>query len=215
MTPAAVVARLEAIATDAERAKLARYGIPDDRAMGIAMRAMQALARQIGRDHALALALWRDGRYEPRTVAVYVADPQAMTAAEMDDWAGDLDSWALCDTAAFHLFDRTPHAWDAVARWTADDRLYVRRAGLATLWGLGSHDEVAEDSRFADALKALAPVAEDTRDHVQKALSMAARSALRRGPLARTAAAALANACASRPETAPRRTAREIRRALA
>ena len=34
----------------------------------------------------------------------------------------DFDNWAICDTACFHLFDRTPHAWRKVEQWAAQRR---------------------------------------------------------------------------------------------
>ena len=111
---------LAATASEAERAKLARYGIPDDRALGVPMGAMLALARNRPKDPALAAALWAEGGYETRTLAVLLDDPAALTPARMDAMVAD--SWAICDTACFRLLDRAPGAWEAVPCWAASDR---------------------------------------------------------------------------------------------
>src|SRR5690606_10322365 len=87
-----------------------RYGIVTPKAFGVRMADMKAIAKQVGTSHELAAALWKTGWYEARTVAVFVEDPQRVTASQMDRWARDFDNWAICDTACFHLFDRTPHA---------------------------------------------------------------------------------------------------------
>ena len=30
----------------------------------------------------------------------------------MNAWAAAFDNWGVCDTVCFHLFDRTPFAWE-------------------------------------------------------------------------------------------------------
>ena len=52
-----------------------RYGIVVKKAWGVPMSAMQKIARGVGKDHELALALWETGWYEARTVAAFVDDP--------------------------------------------------------------------------------------------------------------------------------------------
>ncbi len=184
--------RLAAAASADEKAKLARYGIPDDRAMGVAMRDIIALGREIGTDHALARALWADGRYEVQSLAAFVGDPAALTGAEMDAWAADFDNWAICDTLCFRLFDRAPMAWDKVHAWSGDDRLYVRRAGMALIWALSVHDKTAPDQRFLDALPLIEAAAADDRDHVWKGASMALRATGKRNDALLKAARTLA-----------------------
>ena len=58
-----------------------RYGIVTKDAYGVRMRDMQEVAKKLGRNHALALALWDTGNYEARTVAAFVAEPERLTPA--------------------------------------------------------------------------------------------------------------------------------------
>ena len=78
------------------------------------------LARHLGRDHELALALWATGWYEARLLSAFVDEPERVTPAQMDRWARDFDNWGVCDTVCFCLFDRTPHAWRKIERWSRD-----------------------------------------------------------------------------------------------
>jgi 3-methyladenine DNA glycosylase AlkD len=79
--------------------------------LGVSVADIRTYAKQLGSDHQLALALWKTGVYEARMLAVFVAEPERVTPALMDRWARDFDNWAICDSACFHLFDRTPHAF--------------------------------------------------------------------------------------------------------
>ena len=97
---------------------MARYAIPSDHALGVAMRDIKTLGKTLGRNHELAIDLWNTGIYEARMLASFVADPARLTTAQMDRWLKDFDNWALCDALSFNLFDRTPHAWSQVAKWS-------------------------------------------------------------------------------------------------
>ena len=48
-----------------------------------------------------------------------VDEPDAVTAAQMDAWVQDFDSWDVCDQVCMNLFDKTPLAWDKVLRMGA------------------------------------------------------------------------------------------------
>ena len=70
--------------TKRNRDGMARYAIHADKAFGVSMTTMQTLAKRLGRNHALALALWDTGWYEARMLVSFVADPAALTSAEME-----------------------------------------------------------------------------------------------------------------------------------
>jgi 3-methyladenine DNA glycosylase AlkD len=96
---------------------MTRYGMPTDKALGVPVNAIQRLARSIGPNQALALALWDTGWYEARMVAAYVGEPARLTPVQMDRWCREFDNWGICDTVCFVLFDRTPHAWGRIPKW--------------------------------------------------------------------------------------------------
>ncbi len=48
---------------------MARYGIFSPKVFGVSMATMRPLVKKIGRDHALALALWQSGWLEARILA--------------------------------------------------------------------------------------------------------------------------------------------------
>lgn len=179
--------QLRAHADPATLAGLARYGIPSDGALGVAVRHIKAVGAGLGRDHDLAEALWATGLYEARMLACFVGEPERLTAVGMDAWARDFADWSLCDTACFHLFDRTPLAWARVDAWADDAETYVRRAAFALLWGLGSHAKQASEEHFLARVPACERAADDPEEAVRTAVDMAMRSIARRGAKVRAA----------------------------
>jgi 3-methyladenine DNA glycosylase AlkD len=156
---------------------MARYGIrtSNGKVFGVSMSTMQSLAKRLGKDHALAAALWDSGWYEARILSSFVDDPTQVTSAQMDRWCRAFDSWAICDTLCMHLFDRTPYAWRKVALWAARRDEFVRRAGFALLASLALHDKRAGDEPFLRALPLIEKSAGDDRNFVKKAVNWALR----------------------------------------
>ena len=138
--------------TKRTREGMARYAIPSDHAFGVSMADMKVLAKRLGRNHELAAALWDTGWYEARMLATLIDEPARVTPAQMDRWCRDFDNWAICDTACFALFDRTPHAWAKVAEWSGKRDEFAKRAAFALLWGLTVHDKQAGNEQFSRRL---------------------------------------------------------------
>lgn len=162
------------------RSGLLRYGIPNDHALGVRMGDMKRYAKTLKRNHDVALQLWNEGYYEARTMAVFVAEPERLTSEQAENWCNDFDSWAICDTACFDLFDRTSFAWDKVHEWAPREEEFVRRAAFALIWALAVHDKAASNETFEATFRLMRSSATDERSLVKKAVDMALRAAGKR-----------------------------------
>lgn len=209
-----VIRSLERSGKKSVRDGMARYAIPSDRAFGISVGDLRLLAKRLGRSHTLAAELWESGWYEARMLATFVDEPSRVTPAQMDRWAKDFDNWAICDTACFHLFDRTPHAWRKVAQWATRREEFVKRAAFALLASLTVHDKQADDEPFAQALLLVEQAADDERNFVKKAVNWALRSIGKRNPTLHSAALAVAQSLADKPQAAPRWVGKDALREL-
>lgn len=155
---------------------MARFGIvSSQRVLGVSVGDCRAVAKAIGREQALALGLWEAGVYEGRMLACFVADPKLVTPELMDAWAADFDNWAICDTACFHLFDKTPHALDKVREWAEREEEFVRRAAFALLASVAGHAKKLPDAELLPLLGPIEAHAGDPRNFVKKGVSWALR----------------------------------------
>lgn len=210
-----VLATLERHGTKATRDGMARYGIVAPKAFGVTMAAMKQIAKPFGRNHALALALWQTGWYEARIVAAFVADPERMTASEMDRWCRDFDNWAVVDTVCFHLFDRSPHAWRKVETWSRRRGEFARRAAFALLASLAAHDKAADDAAFRRNLPLIERAASDDRNFVKKGVSWALKAIGSRNSRLRADAAAVAQRLAASADASERWVGKDALRQFA
>lgn len=206
---------LEQNGTRSSREGMSRYGIEtSDRVVGVTMGALQKLAKRLGKDHDLAADLWKSACYEARMLACLVDDPQCVTRRQMNAWAGDFDNWAICDTACFQLFDKTPFAYEKARQWPASPREFVRRAGFALMASLALHDKAAPDKNFSDFLPLIEEGAQDERNFVKKGVSWALRSIGRRNQALNAAALAAANSLTQSQQRSSRWVGKDVRRDL-
>ncbi|HTE05649.1 MAG TPA: DNA alkylation repair protein [Planctomycetota bacterium] len=209
------LAWLQAHGTRRGVADLERYGIVAERAHGVPMRVLLALARQLGADQALSLALWDSGWYEARLLAALVGDPARVTRRQMNAWAAGFENWGDADTACFKLFDRVPFAAELAPRWAASPREFTRRGGFALMACLALHDKAAPDATFLAFLPLVEQGARDERNFVKKGVSWALRSIGRRNAALNAAALATARRLGARTDAASRWVGKDAAREFA
>ena len=208
---------LRAEASDKIREEMApRYGLVVDRAFGVPMNRMQALARSLGRDHALAAALWDTGWYEARMVACMIADPARVTPQEMEQWRIDFDNWGIVDTVCFKLFDQVPHAFAKIDAWAGLNDEFGRRAAFALLACLALHRKDAPEAFFMEGLAMIERGATDDRNFVKKGVNWALRAiGGRTSPALRAAARETAARLAASANATARWNGKDALRAFA
>lgn len=185
---------------------MARFGIVGNKRLGLSVPDMRRIGKQLGCDHALALALWDTGIPDAQIVAGLVCDPQALSSRQMDAWVRGIGSWDVCDQACLNAFRRSPAAWRKVAQWAPRKDAFVRRAAFSLLAVLAVHDKSAGDARFIAMLPLIEAAASDDRNFVKKSVSWALRQIGKRNPALQRAALRLAE----RLRTAESKSARWI-----
>jgi 3-methyladenine DNA glycosylase AlkD len=178
------------------------------------MKDIKALGKTLGRNHELAAALWDTGVYEARMLTSFVADPEQLTPAQMDRWCKDFDNWAFCDAMSFNLFDRSPHAWAMVKKWSRRRNEFEKRTAFALLWSLTVHDKRSGDEPFIEGLALIEREAGDERNFVKKAVNMALRAVGKRNRALKSAAVEVARRLASSEDATARWVGKDALREL-
>ncbi len=175
MTVDIILKRLERLGTPENVAGMARFGIVTKKVFGVGAPDVKKIARETGKDHDLALELWKTEVLEARGVACLIADPDKVTEAQMESWVADLDNWATCDTVTGNLFDKTPFAYRKAFEWADREEEFVRRAGFAMMAWLAVHDKKADNSKFETFLPVIEKHSGDDRNFVKKAVNWSLR----------------------------------------
>lgn len=155
---------------------MARFGIVGDQRMGVSVPDMRKMAKDIGKDHQLALDLWETGIPEAMIVAGMVAEPDKLTEEQMEDWVVDINSWDICDQVCMNLFEKSPYAEQKIFEWSAREEEFVKRTAYALIACLAWHDKDASDQAFTKYFPVIKNGSTDDRNFVKKAVNWALRN---------------------------------------
>ena len=155
---------------------MAKYGIPVEQRLGVSVPDMRKLAKEIGRDHKLALDLWKTGIAEARIVAAMIDDPTKLTEEQMEDWVKDINSWDVCDQVCMNLFEKDQLTWKKIVDWSEREEEFVKRTAFSLIACLAWHDKKASDEKFIELLPVIIRGATDERNFVKKAVNWALRN---------------------------------------
>ncbi len=169
------IEHLKSLANPEAVAGMARYGINPHNTYGVPIPALRKMAREIGRDHNLAMELWRSGIHEARILAGMIDVPEKVSEEQMENWAEDFDSWDVCDQVCSNLFDKTRFAYRKAEEWSNRKEEFVKRAGFVLMAALAVHDKKAGDKEFLNFLPLIKREAVDDRNFVRKAVNWALR----------------------------------------
>lgn len=155
--------------------EMERLGITPEKAYGVRIPALRKMAKEIGKDHQLAIELWAINSRETRILASMIDEIKKVDAAQMERWAKDFDYWEICDQTCMNLFRRNPDAWEKAVQWSGRAEEFVKRAGFVLMATMAVHEKKAADEKFEQFLPIIKREAVDERAMVKKGVSWALR----------------------------------------
>jgi len=170
-----IIRKLKSLSSPENIEGMARFSISPDKAFGISKPELRTLAKEIGKDHKLALELWKTGYLEARIIASLIDEPEKVTESQMNSWVKDFDSWDVCDQCCINLFDKTPFALKKIKEWSRAKEEYVKRAAFSLLAVIAVHDKKAANSVFIKFFPIIKRESTDKRNFVKKAVNWALR----------------------------------------
>jgi len=152
-----------------------RYAIDNSKALEVSMPKVRQMAKEIKKNQALSLELWKTGIHECRILASMIGDPKLVTPQQMDNWVADFHSWDVCDQVCGNLFDRTEFAIDKAIEYSSSEQEYIKRAGFVLMAEFAVHNKKADNKEFLRFSPIMEREAWDDRNFVKKAVNWALR----------------------------------------
>ena len=154
---------------------MARFGINPENTFGVSIPNLRKMAKETGRDRALAQQLWASGIHEARILASMVDNPKMVTEEQLERWVKDFDSWDVCDQCCMNLFEKTKFAYQKAVEWSSNDKEFIKRTGFVLMARLAVSDKKADDKQFEPFLPIIKRESTDNRNFVKKAVNWALR----------------------------------------
>jgi 3-methyladenine DNA glycosylase AlkD len=175
-TKSSILRNLRSLADPKVRAQMSYFGVHVEKAHGISVPELRRIAKKIGKNHELANELWKSGIHEAKNLAGMIGEPEKVTAAQMDRWARDFDSWDVVDGTCCDLFVHAAPAWKKAVEWSSRKEEFVKRAAFSLMAYLSYKDKSAPDAKFIRLLSIITRESHDDRNFVKKAVNWALRN---------------------------------------
>jgi len=146
-----------------------------EKRLGISIPDLRNLGKEIGKDHKLALELWKSGIAEAQIVSALIAEPEKLTEEQMESWVKDIDSWDTCDQVCMNLFEKTPLAWNKIVEWSERKEEFVKRSAFSLIACIAWHYKEVEDEKLIRFFPIIKRESTDERNFVKKAVNWALR----------------------------------------
>lgn len=172
----AILAKLKSLKNPKNIEGMERFGINPKNTYGINIPVLREMAKEIGKNHSLALELWESGIHEAKILASMIDDYKVVDEKQMEKWVRDFDSWDVCDQACSNLFDKTRFVYKKVDEWSKREEEFVKRAAFALIACLAVHDKKSDDEVFVKFFSVIKREARDERNFVRKAVNWALRN---------------------------------------
>ena len=156
-------------------AGMAKFGMTATNRLGISVPDMRKIAKENGKDHAVALELWDSGIPEAQIVAALIAEPNKLIEEQMEHWVKDINSWDVCDQVCMNLFDKSPLAWKKIHDWSEREEEFVKRTAFSLIACIAWHDKTLPDEKLIELFPLIKRAATDERNFVKKAVNWALR----------------------------------------
>jgi len=158
----------------AER-KAKEFGIPITNALGLYQKDLNVLAKEIGKDSELALALIDSEIYEARLLAAKLFRYQDLNETAMEEWVKFFDTWEMCDSYCMQIFKYSDLSWNKISTWSRSKEEYIKRAAFVIMATYGQGHKNTPNEHYDTCYSIILRAATDPRNFVKKAINWAIR----------------------------------------
>lgn len=127
------------------------------KSFGIGLTQLRKIAKQIGRDHKLALQLWKTKNHDAKIVGLLIDDPKAMSRKQAEAQVEEVDAGMLS-----HVFSscnapltKAAFAFDLAKAWIDSSDPIRRRCGHGLVYELSKNqrNKALTDAFFLDCIQ--------------------------------------------------------------
>ena len=120
------------------------------KSFGIGLTQLRKLAKQIGRDHKLALLLWKSDIYDAKIIGLLIDDPKQVSREQAEEQVEALNAGMLTHVFAScgATLAKTPFAFELARDWTESKDDIRRQCGYTLLYELSKKEVKGMDDAY-------------------------------------------------------------------
>lgn len=142
---------------------------------GVPITTIKRLTQPFLHNHELAEELFALDYREAKLAAIYIEDPNLLSAEQMDYWAKDFINDEIVEQAVANLFWKSKHALYKATEWALSTNEYLQKTGLLIIGKYAGIENQIKDSIFEPYLDIIEDIAATPSPHSRSAAAYALR----------------------------------------
>jgi 3-methyladenine DNA glycosylase AlkD len=157
-------------------AGMARFGIrPKTKVLGVNIPKLREIAKQVGKNHELALKLVDSKIHEASILAGFIEEPEKITKKQFEKLVKTFDSWDVVDQVCSSCLDKIKFVKKKIFELAKRKEEFVKRTAFTLMCCLAVHDKKMPDKEFIKFFPLIKQASTDERNFVKKAVNWAIR----------------------------------------
>ena len=170
-----VIAYFEEISDEKVVNSNKRFAIGCEYSYGIRLPVIRKLAKEIGKNHDLAIELWNHPYHESHLLATMIEEKGKVTSKQLNEWVNSFYSWDIVDQACLNLLVDLPEARDNIFIWCESEKEFVKRTAFSLIAVIAVRDKKAESKYFDKYFPLIKKASFDERNFVKKSVIISTR----------------------------------------
>jgi len=140
---------------------------------GLGLTQLKKIAKQIGRDHELALELWKQHNYDMVTLATMLDEPSKVTREQVEEQVKSLQFWMLAHSYCSNLMPKVSFQKDLAEEWIEEKDDIRRRVAYLLLYNIARDDKKLDDAWFEPMIDRIKENLQSEENFVKDAMNNA------------------------------------------
>jgi 3-methyladenine DNA glycosylase AlkD len=140
---------------------------------GLGLTQLKKIAKQIGRDHELALELWKQHNYDMVTLATMLDEPSKVTREQVEEQVKSLQFWMLAHSYCSNLMPKVSFQKDLAEEWIEEKDDIRRRVAYLLLYNIARDDKKLDDAWFEPLIDRIKENLQSEENFVKDAMNNA------------------------------------------
>lgn len=139
---------------------------------GIGLTQLKKIAKQIGRNHKLAIELWEEPNYDVKIISILIEEPKKVDLSQIESMVKNIDMWMMTHVWVQNLFSKVSFSKESAEKWRDDKNAIKRQCGFAFIYYLAK-DKKIEDAYFYPILDRIGQYIQQEENFVKDAMNNA------------------------------------------
>jgi 3-methyladenine DNA glycosylase AlkD len=171
-----IINKIKSLKNPKNIAGMARFGIkPRAQVYGVPLPVIRQMAKEIKKDHELAIGLFKSDIHEAKILATIIAEQEKLSEKEIENWVKLFDSWDIVDQCCMNLFWQSKLCRKKIIEWAKSEEEFTRRTAFSLMAVLAVKNKEMKDTDFLKFFPLIKKYATDERNFVKKSVNWALR----------------------------------------